>query len=201
MKRQYVFDGPETVIPREQAQAIGKALEALAKEKGGTFKTGDVVELARKKTSALHGYFEWDDSKAAARWRKEQAGALLRHIKVTVSVKGAERVERSFLCVDIAAGVYAPRKISVRIEDHDPLGDGVHAGSAHVNEVTTEWLHLQVRSWLKQNAKAVEYQGTKYVLTDGQAAELVAFILTAAGVQMVDKKSIRSFADDGAEAN
>lgn len=38
----------------------------------------DVVEAARPATSPLHAHFEWDDSEAAAKYRIDQARALIR---------------------------------------------------------------------------------------------------------------------------
>jgi len=43
-----------------------------------------VLDDARKKTSPLHGYFEWDDSSAAESYRLAQAASLIRRVKVTV---------------------------------------------------------------------------------------------------------------------
>lgn len=43
-----------------------------------------VVKWARPKNSPIHKLFEWDDRKAAERWRIDQAGEYLRKIVVTV---------------------------------------------------------------------------------------------------------------------
>lgn len=42
-----------------------------------------VVEAARPENHPLHGSFEWDDSVAAQKWREDQAGWLIRHVKIT----------------------------------------------------------------------------------------------------------------------
>lgn len=44
----------------------------------------DILADAESPTSPLHGYFEWDDSKAAAAHRLQQAGNLIRRVRVTV---------------------------------------------------------------------------------------------------------------------
>ena len=41
-----------------------------------------VVKEAKKKSSPLHQYFEWNDTEAALQWRKQQARVMIHHIKV-----------------------------------------------------------------------------------------------------------------------
>ena len=50
----------------------------------GKLSEGDVLADARKKSSPLHSFFEWDDTAAAERYRLEQAASLIRRVKVTV---------------------------------------------------------------------------------------------------------------------
>ncbi len=198
MKRRYVYDGPrEGMVTDEKAQAFGEALESLAKEKGGKFVPKDVVELARRKASPLHDYFDWEDKTAAAKWRVEQARHLVRVLKVKVDRDGDERLERAFICVDVEAEEHAPKKVFVQVREHS-----LHAaGAKAVTEFSSEWLQLQVRSFLKQNARTVEYEGTKYVLTEDQAIDLAKLVLSAAGITVSEKRGIQSFADVGPEAN
>lgn len=47
-----------------------------------------VVESAKNKSSVLHKYFQWDDAKAAHKYRISQASLLLRHIEVKVVKDG-----------------------------------------------------------------------------------------------------------------
>jgi len=42
-----------------------------------------IVQMARDPTTESHDLFEWDDSVAAEKWRGEQAGLILRNLKVT----------------------------------------------------------------------------------------------------------------------
>lgn len=55
-------------------------LEALRAEKGGNLLPADVVEQARSANSALHRYFQWDDSAAAAAYREQQARGVIRAV-------------------------------------------------------------------------------------------------------------------------
>lgn len=53
-------------------------LKRIALENGGELKPEAVVEAARAETSPLHRQFDWDDTKAAANWRLQQARQLIR---------------------------------------------------------------------------------------------------------------------------
>lgn len=68
-------------VRKADAQAIGEVLEKL-KPKNGPILTDDVIAHARKKSSPLHRYFQWDiDGAALAHWR-ETAGKLIRSVVV-----------------------------------------------------------------------------------------------------------------------
>lgn len=64
----------------ESAQA---ELDALVEQHGGIVLPAQVVEFARDENTALHEYFDWDDSEAAKQWRLEQARRVIR-LSVTV---------------------------------------------------------------------------------------------------------------------
>lgn len=53
------------------------------REEHGRLTPKIVVEAARPENHPLHGSFEWDDSVAAQKWREDQAGWLIRHVKIT----------------------------------------------------------------------------------------------------------------------
>jgi len=56
-------------------------------EKDGRLLPADVLEEARNPDSPLHGHFEWDDTEAAAKYRLSQARALIRTVKLNVTVR------------------------------------------------------------------------------------------------------------------
>lgn len=60
----------------------------LARQRHGHITASDVVAAARPKSSALHSYFEWNDSAAARAYREVQARDLIR--QVTLVVKRAD---------------------------------------------------------------------------------------------------------------
>lgn len=87
----------------KEAIAEIRALE----DKQGRLTPQQVVEAARSKTSALHGCFEWDDEKAGASYRIEQARELLRRVKIVIEVD--ERTIRTVGYVrDTTAGQNEP---------------------------------------------------------------------------------------------
>jgi hypothetical protein len=69
----------------EQAVEYGKRIDWLVSKQGGSITSKEVLEDAKKTTSPLHGYFEWDDSVAAEKYRISQAGYLLRSIEVVIT--------------------------------------------------------------------------------------------------------------------
>lgn len=61
-----------------------KLLTKIARQNGGVLKVEDVLEEARDEGSPLHKHFEWDDTEAAAQYRKQQARALIQKCKITL---------------------------------------------------------------------------------------------------------------------
>jgi len=54
-------------------------------DKHGRITPNSVVDDARDPDSPLHGFFQWDDSKAAEAYRLDQARALIRRFPVVVT--------------------------------------------------------------------------------------------------------------------
>jgi hypothetical protein len=73
-----------------------KLLTDMARRNGGVLKVDDVLEEARREDSILHKHFEWDDTKAAANYRKEQARSLIQRCKITL-VEGEPVSVRAFV--------------------------------------------------------------------------------------------------------
>jgi hypothetical protein len=82
------------------AQKVGEALEQIRRNHNGRLTSKDVLDEARKSSHPLHKAFEWDDGKAAERWRLEQAGQIIRSIEIVVEIrKGDPRPLRAFVSV------------------------------------------------------------------------------------------------------
>ncbi|HFJ9697501.1 TPA: hypothetical protein ACGW13_000151 [Stenotrophomonas maltophilia] len=74
-------------------EAIRKELEQL--KAGGVIQPADVVARASDPESAMHSWFQWDDTEAAQAYRLQQARQLLR-VFVTVETKDNKPV-RAFV--------------------------------------------------------------------------------------------------------
>lgn len=83
-------------------QTVGETLEAVRMSNGGVLEPEAVVEASRPATAPLHPYFEWDDAKAAEKYRKDQAGHLIRCITVEIPTgAGREPMQtRAFVSVE-----------------------------------------------------------------------------------------------------
>jgi len=83
----------------EKAQIYGEELERIQKENGGLLTPSLVIEEARKKSSPIHNYFEWDKDKAQEKYLLYQARQLINSIEVVVSFNGEEKEIRRYLNV------------------------------------------------------------------------------------------------------
>ena len=63
-----------------KSPAVIAELEAICTAGGGVLAPAAVVRQAKKRTSAMHGYFEWDDTDAAQKYREHQARLLIRAV-------------------------------------------------------------------------------------------------------------------------
>ena len=60
------------------SEAVALELEQIKGRSGGILKPEDVVEFASDPATALHDWFTWDDSEAAAKYRLEEARRVIR---------------------------------------------------------------------------------------------------------------------------
>ena len=67
-------------------ETVEDRLAAIHKLNGGRITPDAVVEDARDPRSPLHSHFEWDDSAAARQYRLDQARALIRTVKLEISI-------------------------------------------------------------------------------------------------------------------
>jgi len=98
-KTAYIWKSGAVVKTSLSPQKVGEELERLRAQTGGELRPIDVIEAAASTRSALHSYFEWDDSKAAAQHRLQQARALIASIAVR-----AERGREKRLYVSVRKG-------------------------------------------------------------------------------------------------
>ena len=86
-------------------QIVGEALEYIRSRHDGRLRPEAVVQAARKPDSALHGYFEWNDTEAARKYRLHQADYLIRAV-VVCPEEGERPFEpvRAFVCIEESPG-------------------------------------------------------------------------------------------------
>lgn len=83
------------------AQAVGTAIERLAKSHNGVIEPGHIVDAARDESSPMHPHFQWDDAAAAELYREDQARELVRSLTIDVSRSNLEtRPVRAFVNVE-----------------------------------------------------------------------------------------------------
>lgn len=82
-------------------QIAGETVEMLRERLGGQVKPADLLAHAEQSNSPLHAAFEWDNDRAAAKHRLDQAAHILRSLVVTVKMqpKAEERFMRAFVSV------------------------------------------------------------------------------------------------------
>lgn len=85
-------------------------------------KAEDILEKARDENTELHKCFTWDDSVAAERWRREEAGLVTRQlVRVEVEVPKDRPEVRLFYSTDNKSG-YKPTQIIVqKADEHQAL--------------------------------------------------------------------------------
>lgn len=76
----------------EMAQVLGKILESL----GNTPTPKQLVDAARPVKSPIHKLFEWDDTKAAERFRIYQARNHINHIEVEIVHEGKSTFTKAY---------------------------------------------------------------------------------------------------------
>lgn len=85
------------------AQVVGEELEKIEKKEGALTKE-NVLHAARAKSSKLHKCFEWDDEKAAEKYRLHQANQLITSV-VIVHEEAPSREVHAFVNIgDVKQG-------------------------------------------------------------------------------------------------
>jgi len=80
-------------VPAEKA---GKELEKIER-KHGSVTPQLVLEASRSEKATLHKCFEWDDTKAAEKYRLSQAGMIIQNLLVIVEESPSREPVRAFV--------------------------------------------------------------------------------------------------------
>ena len=103
MKYRYSWSGPERAV---SAEKVARHL-SLLEEKIEHPTAQDFLESARPEDSEMHKLFEWDDSKAAEKYRLIEAQNIIRAVRVTLVERDEDPlVVRAFVKDEQTAGGY-----------------------------------------------------------------------------------------------
>ena len=80
-------------------QVVGDTLQRIEKQ-NGVVTPASVVKIAEPKNAPLHPCFEWDDTKAAEKFRLDQARLIIRSVEV-VTMLDNDKQERHLGYVSI----------------------------------------------------------------------------------------------------
>jgi len=83
----------------KQAQEIGDNLEVIRQFHGGEVTPRQILDFAQKKSSRLYKYFEWNDAKAAEKYRLSQASYMLRVVYIEVETSSGPSETRAFVSI------------------------------------------------------------------------------------------------------
>jgi len=82
----YVSDEEMQHVRERKRVIVDKELDRLASENEGTITVDLVLESARASGSPLNRYFDWDDGRAAEKWRRVQALQLIMASKMVAQL-------------------------------------------------------------------------------------------------------------------
>ena len=117
-KYEFVNPGLWKGISADKAAA---ELERI-RQKHGILKPELVVQESKPKRAVLHNCFQWDDTIAAAMWRKEQARKLINNITVVI-------VNENVSC-SVRAIVNVSRTEDMR-RSYIPIAEAIHDDAAY----------------------------------------------------------------------
>lgn len=76
---------PGSRISDTDARKIAPVLKSLAKQNGGKLTARIVLAAAANRRSPLHKFIEWDEEKAAERYRLQQAMVIIKAVRYNVT--------------------------------------------------------------------------------------------------------------------
>lgn len=92
------------------AEAVYNEIQEL----GESYTPDEIVEKAKDPTTELHKCFDWDDTIAAAKWRKHTARLICCSLQVVVAKEEKEPVTYRLIQNDRSEQAYKPVTLTVR---------------------------------------------------------------------------------------
>ena len=138
------------------ANKVGAEIEEIAEEKNGEVVPRDLVEKAKRQKSEMHDLFEWDDESAAEKYRDNQAGYILRNLKIRIVGALPNDSKKEFLIRSM---------INVKVEEkqfYSPLT--VVLGNEKQREYAIKDLSNSLMSWRRKSAVFAEFSAIHAVI-------------------------------------
>lgn len=126
-----------------KAQKAGEYFESL-EQRDGEIKPETVVDEARPSEAVLHPVFEWDDSKAAEKYRTEQAKSIIGNIVVV-----QERPDKMPIITRAVVNVKPAEEVGTPCKTDDEIS----YGRARYQMVQTALQSPEMSRTVLQNAK------------------------------------------------
>ena len=143
------------VFGKITAQAAMEELERI-RLKHGELKPEYVVEESKEPDALLHNYFQWDDTLAAAAWRREQARQLIKNITVTITTENITSTVRAIVNVvkaDNPGRSYIP--IVEAMLDDAAKNDLFEQAKAEMQSFITKYSQIEQLGSVKREMLAV----------------------------------------------
>lgn len=116
MVYEYKWKGTVFPVPAQQA---GEYMHDISEREGG-LTAERLLELSRDEDALMHKCFEWDDTKAAEKYRLSQAGYMIRTIVATKINNEPVQNQRAFVSVTQTAhaekGIFKPIITALAVE-------------------------------------------------------------------------------------
>lgn len=145
-------------------QAVGEALQELRNKHDG-IEPVEVVKMAKRKTSPLHEYFEWDNTVAGAKWRVDQARRL---IKAIVIIDPDTQVEEpAFVNVKID-GVQYYQSTHIALHNADEWESAVHEIASQIARLTNTFNKLLTIAEGSKGAKILHINRARKALVSAE---------------------------------
>lgn len=144
MKRKY-YARPNTQFTDEDAAIIGAYLDEMFPEHNYTPK--EIVDLAEDPESPIHEYFEWDNTRAAALYRLQQARKLIGCV------------------VEIVGSTNIPKAVSVVVRTEGGEKKRTYMDTKKAMETPSAWQQVlqealrQIKAWRERYARFKELEG------------------------------------------
>lgn len=108
-----------TIKFKTDANVAGKVFEDLSNTVGLTNK--NLVDASRDENSPLHNEFEWNDTIAGEKWRREQARSMIANLKIVVNEVENKEPIRAFVKLvkgsDKLETPYEPMQVVIKTKD------------------------------------------------------------------------------------